>query len=275
MNTSLPRQRPPQDRSIHIIARGPNWYGLFTLYFKEVRRFLKVPAQAFVAPTATTLLFLAVFSLALGGATRTVGAVPFLEFLAPGLVMMAMIQSSFANTSSNLVMAKVQGNIVDLLMPPLSPGEIALGLVMGGVTRGLLTGLVLFVAIQPFVPLVPVHPGFILFHAVAASMTLALIGLLVGIWAEKFDQIAAATNFVVTPLAFLSGTFYSVERLPGIWHTLSQFNPFFYMIDGLRYGVIGAADGSLEAGIAMIVGLNLCLWIVCHRLLANGYKLKT
>ncbi len=274
MSASISRDRLAPDPGAHLITGPVNWYGLYTLYLKEVRRFLKVPAQALIAPTATTLLFLAVFSLALGGATRVVGGVPFLEFLAPGLVVMSMIQSSFANPSSSLVMAKIQGNIVDLLMPPLSPGEIAVGLVLGGVTRGLLTGVVLFAVIQPFVPLAPMHPGFIIFHAVAASMALALFGTLIGIWADKFDHIAAATNFVVTPLAFLSGTFYSVERLPGIWHNLSQINPFFYMIDGFRYGFIGQADGSLAVGLALMTALNLVLWVLCHRLLASGYKLK-
>ena len=274
MSTPHPQTIVPAVSGVHLITGAVNWYGLYTLYLKEAWRFLKVPAQTLIGPVATTLLFLAVFSLALGGATRVVGGVPFLEFLAPGLFMMAIIQSSFANPSSSLVMAKVQGNIVDLLMPPLSPGEIALGMVAGGVTRGLITGLVLFIVVQPFVPLAPTHIFFILFHAVAASMALALIGLLVGIWAEKFDHIAAATNFVVTPLAFLSGTFYSVERLPGVWHSLSQLNPFFYMIDGLRYGFIGTADGSLTVGLAVMVVLNLGLWVLCHRLLVSGYKLK-
>ncbi len=259
----------------HRFADGAvNWYGAWSLYLKEVRRFLKVPAQTLLAPTATALLLLAIFSLALGGALRIVVGVPFLEFLAPGLVMMSMIQSSFANTASSLVIAKIQGNIVDLLMTPLGPGEIALGLMLGGLTRGLLTGFVLLVAMQPFVTMLPQHPGFVVFHAAGASMALALMGIIGGIWAEKFDHMAAVTNFVITPLAFLSGTFYSVERLPGIWHTLSQLNPFFYMIDGFRYGFIGTADGSLTAGLFVVIGLNAILLVTCHRLLASGYKLK-
>ena len=257
------------------VIEGPvNWCGLGTLYWKEVWRFLKVPGQTVLAPTATALLMLAVFSLALGGAMRVTGGMPFLEFLAPGLVMMSVIQSSFANTSSSLVMQKVQGNIVDLLMAPLTPGEVAVGLVFGGVTRGLLTAVILIVAMQPFVDLVPQHIGYVLFHAVMASMALALIGTIGGIWAEKFDHISVVTNFVITPFAFLSGTFYSVERLPGVWRTLSEFNPFFYMIDGFRYGFTGISDGSLTAGIATLIGINIVLWLICHRLLASGYKLK-
>ncbi|MEE8274135.1 MAG: ABC transporter permease [Alphaproteobacteria bacterium] len=258
----------------HVLTGPVNWYGAWTLYLKEVWRFLKVPAQTVLAPTASTLLMLAIFSLALGGAQRVVGGVAYIEFLAPGLVMMSMITNSFAQTSSSLVMSKLQGNIVDLLMPPLTPAEIALAFLLGGVTRGLVTGVFLTAALQPFVTLAPQHPGLIVFHAVAASSALALIGVVGGIWAERFDHISAVTHFVVTPFAFLSGTFYSVERLPGVFYTLSQFNPFFYMIDGFRYGFIGEADGSLAAGVAVMIGLNVALWLVCHRLLVTGYRLK-
>lgn len=258
----------------HLVTGAVNWYGLWTLYRKEVRRFLKVPAQTVLAPTATALLMMAIFSLALGGALRTVGDVPFLEFLAPGLMMMTMIQSAFANTSSSIIISKIQGNIVDLLMTPLSPGEIALGLTLAGITRGLLAGAVLLAAVQPFVEAWPQHLGFVVFHAVAASMALSLLGLMTGIWAEKFDQMAAATNFIITPLAFLSGTFYSIERLPEALQAVCRFNPFFYMIDGLRYGFIGTADGSLAAGVAVMIAVNAALWLACHRMLATGYKLK-
>ena len=251
-----------------------NWFGAYTLYCKEVRRFLKVPAQTVSAPMATTLLFLAVFSLALGGADRAMAGVPLLNFLAPGLIIMVMMQSSFANASSSLIMAKIQGTIVDLLMTPLGPVELMFGYVFGGATRGLITGAVLLLAVQPFVTVAPEHFGYILFHAVAASIMLALLGLLGGLWAEKFDHISAVTNFVITPLAFLSGTFYSVDRLPGMWRGISQFNPFFYSIDGFRYGFIGRADGDLATGVVVLLAIDVALWIVCHRLLASGYKLK-
>ena len=251
-----------------------NWFGAYTLYCKEVRRFLKVPAQTVIAPVATTLLFLAVFSLALGGADRAMAGVPLLNFLAPGLIIMVMMQSSFANASSSLIMAKIQGTIVDLLMTPLGPVELMFGYVFGGATRGLITGAVLLLAVQPFVTVAPEHFGYILFHAVAASIMLALLGLLGGLWAEKFDHISAVTNFVITPLAFLSGTFYSVDRLPGMWRGISQFNPFFYSLDGFRYGFIGRADGDLATGVVVLLAIDVALWIVCHRLLASGYKLK-
>jgi len=251
-----------------------NWIGLWTLYLKEVRRFVKVFGQTVMAPTVTTLLFLAIFALALGGAVREIGGVPYVQFLAPGLVMMAMAQNAFANTSSSIMIAKVQGNIVDMLMPPLSPLELTIAFTLGGVTRGLVVGLVTALAILPFAPMVVHDLAALVFYALAASMMLSLIGILTAVWSDKFDQMAAVTNFVITPLAFLSGTFYSVERLPSFWYVVSHLNPFFYMIDGFRYGFIGHADGSLLAGAVVLVAVNLALGLGCYVLFATGYKLK-
>ncbi len=251
-----------------------NWIGFWTLYRKEVWRFLKVPLQTVVTPAVTALLMITIFSLALGGAVRRVAGVPFIEFLAPGLVMMAIIQNSFANSSSSLLISKIQGNIVDVLMPPLTPGELALGFVLGGVTRGLIVGLCLFAVVGPLTGVVPRHWEFVLFHAVFASLALSMLGLMGGIWAEKFDHMATVTNFVITPMAFLSGTFYSIERLPPLWRTVSQFNPLFYMIDGFRYGFTGRADGALDVGVVVVVVVTLGFWVVCHVLLASGYRLK-
>ncbi|HSK39664.1 MAG TPA: ABC transporter permease [Arenibaculum sp.] len=266
MNTHL----PPLPRDIGLV----NWIGLWTLYRREVQRFLKVFTQTIAAPVVTTLLFYAIFALALGGVVRQAGDVPFLQFLAPGLVMMAMAQNAFANTSSSVMISKVQGNIVDVLMPPLSSFELAMGIVMGGVTRGVLVGLVAATAIWIFVPLGIHAPAFIAYHAVMASMMLSLLGLIGGIWAVKFDHIAAFTNFVVTPLTFLSGTFYSVDRLPDAFWWVAHANPFFYMIDGFRYGFIGQSDGTLVIGLAMLAGANLLLWALALRMLSTGYKLK-
>ena len=270
MTTDSPTLLSPQPRRIGAV----NWTGLWTLYKKEVRRFLKVFTQTVAAPVVTTLLFYAVFALALGGIVRQVGAVSFMEFLAPGLVMMSMVQNAFANTSSSVVIAKVQGNIVDVLMPPLSSTELAVGYVAGGVTRGMLVGAVTFLAITPFVPIGLHDPVFIVFHGVAASMLLSLLGLVAGIWSEKFDHIAAVTNFVVTPLAFLSGTFYTIDRLPENWQVVAHLNPFFYMIDGFRYGFIGQSDGTLGIGLAVMVTTNVALWVLVLRMLTTGYKLK-
>ncbi|MCB9960333.1 MAG: ABC transporter permease [Rhodospirillaceae bacterium] len=260
----------PTPRTIGAV----NWLGLWTLYRKEVRRFLKVIFQTVGAPVVTTLLFFAVFALALGGIVRTTGTVPYLQFLAPGLVMMAMAQNAFANTSSSVIIAKVQGNIVDVLMPPLSALELAVGYVAGGITRGLLVGLVTLLAMAPFAGLTVYDPVFVLYHAVMACALLSMLGVMGGIWAEKFDHIAAVTNFVVTPLTFLSGTFYTVDRLPETFWWLAHFNPFFYMIDGFRYGFIGHSDGTLAVGIVVLAGVNLALGAATYRMFASGYKLK-
>ena len=254
---------------------APNWIGLRTLYMREIRRFSKVYTQTIMAPVVTTLLFLAVFSLALGGAHRVVAGLPFLQFLAPGLIMMAIAQNAFANTSSSIMVSKIQGNIVDILMPPFTAHELWLALVMGGASRGIAVGFAVGVAMTFFVDLGLYAPGYILFHALLASVLLSQLGMIGGIWAEKFDHMAAITNFFITPLAFLSGTFYSIQRLPETFQAIAHFNPFFYMIDGFRYGVIGHADGNLTAGLAVMIVINVALWLVCTRMLHNGYKLKT
>jgi ABC-2 type transport system permease protein len=251
-----------------------NWLGFWTLYVREVHRFLKVYMQTIVAPVVTTLLFLAVFLLALGGQQRQINGVPYLEFLAPGLIMMAMTQNAFANTTSSLMIAKLQGNIIDMLMPPLSPGELTWGMALGGLTRGLMVGAVVTATMALFMPIHLADPALALFHACAASLLLSLVGVIGGIWADKFDHIAAVTNFIVTPLTFLSGTFYSIAQLPEAWRFAALFNPFFYMIDGFRYGFIGQAEGSLVIGVAMMLGINAALLAICHLMFARGYKLK-
>ncbi len=260
----------PEPRRLGAI----NWLGLWTLYAKEVRRFVKVATQTILAPLVTTLLYLAIFVLAIGGAVHKIADVPFAEFLAPGLIMMAMVQNAFANSSSSLMIAKIQGNIVDLLMPPLSAGELICGFALGGVTRGLVVGFAMWSAIILIVPLGLHDLFFVLFHAVAASLMLSLLGVIGGIWAEKFDQMAAMTSFVITPLSFLSGTFYSIGSLPKFWHAVAHLDPFFYMIDGFRYGFTGHADGSLLAGLLTLTGVNVALWVVAHRMFQRGYKLK-
>jgi ABC-2 type transport system permease protein len=251
-----------------------NWIGLFTLYRKEVRRFWTVATQTILAPMVTTLLFLAIFVLALGRQSGEVGGVPYMEFLAPGLIMMAMTQNAFANTSSSLLIAKIQGNIVDLLMPPLSPLETVLGLALGGLTRGLAVGIATAAAIWVFVPLNAAEPLYLVYHGIMASLMLAQIGVLAGIACDKFDHLAAITNFIVTPLAFLSGTFYSTQRLPEFGQILAHLNPFFYMIDGFRYGMIGHADGSLMLGLVVLALVNAALLIVNLRFLQTGWRLK-
>lgn len=251
-----------------------NLIGLWTLYLKEVRRFLKVPAQTLLAPVVTTLMFLLIFTLALGGSGRVIEGLPFLEFLAPGLIMMAVVQNAFANTSSSILIGKIQGNIVDVLMPPLRPSELMFGIVAGGVTRGVLVAVVVTLAMLPAVSLEVAHPALVLYYVGNGSLMLALLGLLGGLWAEKFDQMATVTNFVITPLSFLSGTFYSIAQLPGPFLVAAHLNPFFYLIDGLRFGFTGHADGSIVIGAIAVAAVNLGLWALAHALIARGYRLK-
>ena len=280
-----PRKANPPDR---LSARPPfdvrayglcNWRGLWTLYAKEVQRFLKVSTQTIMAPVVTTLLFYTIFTVALGGARgpRLVGDIPFDAFLAPGLVMMAIIQNAFANTSSSLMISKIQGNVIDVLMPPMGSLELALGFAGGGVTRGMIVGLAAGIFMMFLVPINPadIHNfGLLAYHAVAASVMLSLLGIMAGVWADKFDHMAAITNFVIMPLSFLSGTFYSIERLPETWQLVAKFNPFFYMIDGFRSGFIGHGDAHPLIGIAVTAAIDLVLFALVIRMFQTGYKLK-
>ncbi|MFT5540601.1 MAG: ABC-2 type transport system permease protein [Alphaproteobacteria bacterium] len=251
-----------------------NWIGLAALMNKEVTRFLCVWVQTVAAPIVTTMLFLAVFTLALGRSLQVVGGVPFTQFLAPGLIMMSMIQNAYANTSSSIVSSKMQGNIVDVVMAPLSAIELLIGYAFGGMARGLMVGVVVALAMTPFAGITLVHPLYALFCAVAGSLMLSFLGIIGGIWAEKHEQNAAVTNFIITPLAFLSGTFYSIERLPGVWNILAHFNPFFYMIDGFRYAFTGHAEAPLIIGAAIMIGGNLCLGTLGWLMFRTGYRLR-
>ena len=252
-----------------------NWLGVWTLYMREVRRFTKIYTQTMLAPVVTTLLFLAVFSLVIGArSNHLVGGVTFLEFLVPGLIMMAIAQNAFGNTSSSIVVAKIQGNIVDTLMPPFSANELTLAIAFGGVTRGIAVGFCVSLAMSVFIPTNLHNLAFIAFHGFMASLMLSLLGLIGGIWSVKFDHIAAVTNFVVTPLSFLSGTFYSIHQLPNFAQSIAHLNPFFYMIDGFRYGFIGASDTDPVLGLVVMVGINILLWVVCRHMFQVGYKLR-
>ena len=251
-----------------------NWIGLKTLYMREVRRFIKVYTQTLVAPLVTTLLFLAVFALALGGDHRVVAGMPFMTFLAPGLIMMAIAQNAFANTSSSLMIGKIQGNIVDSLMAPLNEHELTFGFAIGGMTRGVAVAVVVWIAMVFAVDLGLHDLFFVVYHAVMGALMLSLLGVAGGIWSDKFDHIAAVTNFVITPLSFLSGTFYSIQNLPQAAQIAAHFNPFFYMIDGIRYGFIGHADGNLWIGVAVMAAINAGLWWLCTWMFRTGYKLK-
>lgn len=251
-----------------------NWLGVRTLYMREVTRFVRSYIQTVFGPVVTTLLFLAVFAVAISKIRPEVAGVPFIEFLAPGLVMMAIVQNAFAHASSSVMFSKVQGNIVDLLMPPLSAGEVTFALVMGGVTRGIAVAVIVTVVMLPFVDLSFSHLWAVLFFSTGAAVLLSVLGTITGIWAEKIDHMATITNFVVMPLSFLSGTFYSIERLPEAVRVASQFNPLFYVIDGLRYGFIDHADSNIGIGVGVVTGLSALLWAGCYVMIARGYKLK-
>ena len=258
------------------VLTGINWGGLKTLYIKEVRRFFKVQMQTVWAPAITTLLYLAIFTVALGRGGRTVMGVEFASFLAPGLIVMAMIQNAFANASFSLLVGKMQGNIVDYLMPPLSTGELIAGLVGAAVTRAFLVGFAVWLVmlLWPGVSVKVAHPLWAFWFGLLGALMLSFMGLLTSLWADKFDHAAAVTNFVVTPLSLLSGTFYSVEQLAPTFQALSHANPFFYVISGFRYGFLGISDSPIVVGALGLLAMNVALWAICYVLLKRGWKIK-
>ena len=251
-----------------------NWLGLYTLATREVLRFLAVWTQTILAPLVTAGLFLLIFSIAIGPRRGDVMGLPFTHFIAPGILMMTVIQNAFANTSSSIVISKVQGNIVDTLMPPLSPAELVLGYLAGAVGRGVLVALAISVGLWLFLGIVPQHPLWALGFVVLGAALLGGMGIVAGVFANKFDQMAAITNFIVTPLAFLSGTFYSVQALPPVLREITHFNPIFYLIDGVRFGVVGVSDSPPMLGLAVAVGSLLAIAALAWLLFARGYRLK-
>ena len=271
--TSIETRRPaPGEPVIPMI----NWGGMRALYIKEVRRFFKVQLQTIWGPAISAMLLLIVFTVALGGGGRVVMGVPFATFVAPGLIAMAMMQNAFANASFSLLVGKIQGTIVDYLMPPLSPGELLAGLVGSSVTRALLIGLALWLlmALWPGVQVAPRRPWAILWFALMGAAMLSFLGVIASLWAEKFDHNATVTNFVIQPLSLLSGTFYSVENLHGAFKAVSHANPFFYVISGFRYGFVGATDSNVAVGACVLFAINVALGWICYALLRVGWKLK-
>jgi ABC-2 type transport system permease protein len=258
------------------VIRNVNWGGLATLYVKEVRRFFKVQLQTIWAPAVTTMLFLVIFTVALGRTGRTVMGFPFADFLAPGLIVMGMLQNAFANSSFSLLVGKVQGTIVDYLMPPLSTGELMLGMAGASVTRAAFVGLAVWAAmlLWPGVHVAPSHIGAVLWFGLMGSLMLSFLGLITSIWAEKFDHAAAVGNFVVAPLSLLSGTFYSIESLSPAFRAVSHANPFFYVISGFRFGFLGIADSPVWFGALLLLAINVVLGGICYAMLRTGWKLK-
>jgi ABC-2 type transport system permease protein len=245
-----------------------------TLYIKELRRFTKIPGQTILAPAATTLLFMVIFSTAIGNSRNEYILTDFKSFLFPGLIMMTIIQNAFMNNSSSLLMSKVQGNIVDLLMPPISNFQIIVSFILVGVTRGLTVAIAAAILMLPFVQIEIYSFTVVLFFAVISSAILSLIGLLTGIWADKWDHLGTIDNFIIIPLSFLSGTFYSIKILPEFIQKLSLFNPFFYMIDGFRYGFIGLSDVNIMTSIQILILCFIILLFFSYLILQSGYKLR-
>ncbi len=251
-----------------------NIIGFSSVYHKEVKRFIKVYNQTLISPIINSLLFLAIFMLAIGSRISFGEDISFGSFMAPGLIAMMIIQNAFANSSSSFTMGKVLGHIIDFLIPPLSATELTLAIVLAALTRGIIVGILGFLAISVFIPIGIAHPIIVLTYFILTSFALGLVGLLCGLYANSFDQMSAVTSYVITPLAFLSGTFYSVKALPDFWYQVSHYNPFFYMIDGLRYGFIGYHDGNIAFGITYLIILNIVLLLGTIYWIKKGYRIK-
>jgi len=262
-------QKPASARQIGWV----NWMGLGTLYKKEVMRFLRIFPQTLLAPIISNLLYMTVFVLAFAE-QRGDGSSEFIRFLAPGLVMLGILNNAANNSSSSVMTGKIQGSINDVLMPPLSYVELALGFVGGGATRGILVALSTGLALSIFTPLIPIHYWAVLYFSFSAAILMAMVGVLSGIWAEKFDQLAVVNQFIILPLSFLSGTFYHIDILPETFQKISLANPLFYLIDGFRYGFLGEADGNVMTGVIFIAIINIILFITCLSVLRSGWRLK-
>ena len=252
-----------------------NWIGAWTLYKKEVLRFLIVWIQTIFSPIVTSLLFLLVLSLAIGNERSDVLGVPFVSFLAPGLIAMQIIQQSFSHSSSSFMIGKIQGNIVDILYAPLSAAEVTLAITLAAVTR---SAIIAFISVIIFVFLIDIEIKnyyTLIIFTLLSSFTLGSLGVIAGLWAEKFDHMASVTNFIIVPLSFLSGTFYTIDRLPNFLQIISKGNPFFYMIDGFRYSFIGNSDNSILIGFYYLTILSIIIWFISYLLYKKGYKIKS
>jgi len=252
-----------------------NWIGFWTLYKKEVLRFLIVVVQTVISPLVTSLLFLLVLSLAIGNDRGEVLGFPFITFLAPGLIAMQVIQQAFSHSSSSIMIGKIQGNIVDILYAPLTAGEITLATNLAACTRSVIIALVSIVVFNFIVELEFYNFFYIFIFTLLGAFILSSIGIIIGLWADKFDHMASATNFIIVPLSFLSGTFYSIEKLPNILKSVSAINPFFYIIDGFRYGFLGESDGSVFFGLLYLIILSFFTWLAAYILFKKGYKIKS
>ena len=260
---------------IGIRRFGINWVGAYSLYIKETLRFLNVFGQTIIGPIVTAILFLLVISLAIGNERSDVLGVPFIEFLAPGLIAMQVIQQAFSHSSSSLLMGKVMGNIVDLIGAPLSAGEVSLSIIFASVTRALTISIISIIIFSLIIEIEIKNYVIFFLYLFLSSFIMGAAGFIAGLWADKFDHMATVTNFIIVPLSFLSGTFYSVDRLPELLKTLSYYNPFFHMIDGFRYSFINNMDGSITFGLMYLIILSIIIWYIAYLLYKKGYKIKS
>ena len=252
-----------------------NWVGAYNLYVKEVNRFFIVWAQTLLSPLISSLLFLSVLSLAIGNERGEVLGFPFISFLAPGLIAMSIIQQSFAHSSSSLMIGKIQGIIIDNLLAPLSATEVSLAIILAAVTRSIVITIISIIVFSLIIEIHIYNIFYIFIFAFLGSFILGALGFIAGLWAEKFDHMATVTNFIITPLSFLSGVFYSIDRLPDFFQSISQINPFFYMIDGFRYGFLGVSDGSVNYGLIYLTIISVVMWLISYYLYKIGYKIKS
>ena len=251
-----------------------NWIGFWTLYKKEVLRFLVVWIQTLFSPLITSLLFLLVLSLAIGNERGSVLGVNFINFLAPGLIAMQVIQQSFSHSSSSIMIGKIQGTIIDTISAPLTAAEVTLATVLAASTRSVIIAIISIIIFSLIIELKIISYFYVVIFAILSSFILGAMGFVAGLWSEKFDHMASVTNFLIIPLSFLSGTFYSIERLPLILQKVSELNPFFYMIDGFRYGFIGVSDRSVNFGLFYLTILSFVTWFISYVLYKRGYKIK-
>ena len=249
--------------------------GPFELRKGKILRFWKVSFQTVAAPVLTAVMYLLVFGHALNGRVSVYDGVSYVQFLIPGLVMMSVLQNAFANSSSSLIQSKITGNLVFLLVTPLSPAAWFLAYVGAAIVRGMAVGAGVMLVTAWFAPPGLANPLWILVFGLLGSAMMGTLGLIAGLWAEKFDQLAAFQNFIIMPLTFLSGVFYSVHSLPGVWFAVSHLNPFFYMIDGFRYAMIGVSDTDPMIGVYALSGVNVLLFLVAYRMFATGWRLKS
>lgn len=258
-----------------LVQPTPSRSGFYTLLYKELLRFWRVAFQTIAAPVMTALLYLIVFVQVLQDRVKVYDAIPYTEFLIPGLMMMSMLQNAFANPSSSLIQSRVTGNLVFVLLTPISTREFFAAYVLAAVIRGLAVGLTVWLVSMLFIPIPVASVVWVLVFGVLGSAMLGILGLIAGLWSEKFDQMAAFQNFLIMPLTFLSGVFYSVHSLPPFWQGVSHWNPIFYTIDGFRYGFFGVSDSSPWLSLAVVAGFFVALTVIAIRLLDSGYKLRT